>query len=136
MIETQCLCGAVKVRLHGPPLMQLYCHCVDCQRAQSGAYAPAAIYKAEAVEVVQGELRPLVIQTLPRMRCRECGTHVFNEIARVGLRSFNAYLLPDGVFAPQFHICCADAVLPVVDNLPHYRGLPSAFGGEETFVDW
>ena len=52
------------------------------------------------------------------------------------MRSVNAYLLPKGVFRAQFHVQCQHAVRPIVDNLPHYRGFPAAFGGKEEFVDW
>ena len=52
------------------------------------------------------------------MRCADCGTFLFTEVSSAGLRSLNAYLLPKGSFAPQFHIRCAHAVMPVVDDLP------------------
>jgi hypothetical protein len=64
------------------------------------------------------------------------GTYLFSEIARVGMRSVSAYLLPKGEFNPQFHVQCQHAVLPVADNLPHYKGFPASFGGVEEFVDW
>jgi len=116
--------------------VQLYCHCHDCQAANGAAYARAAIYPAPAVEVVRGEPVATVVRTLERMRCRECATSLFAEIAPAGARSVNAYLLPKGAFKPQFHVQCQHAVLPVVDDLPHYKGFPPAFGGSEEFVAW
>ncbi|GLS17552.1 hypothetical protein GCM10007874_05670 [Labrys miyagiensis] len=62
--------------------------------------------------------------------------HLFSEIDGVGMRSVNGYLLPKGEFRPQFHVQCQHAVLPVVDDLPHYKGFPAAFGGREEFVAW
>ncbi|HLY00662.1 MAG TPA: hypothetical protein VKR62_18350 [Roseiarcus sp.] len=78
----------------------------------------------------------MVVRTVERMRCAKCGTYLFSELANVGMRSVNAYLLPKGSFAPQFHVQCAHAVLPVVDGLPPYKGFPASFGGSEEFVAW
>lgn len=134
--ETQCRCGAVGLRIAGEPVLQLYCHCDDCQAAHGAAYVLSAIYPAPAVEVVRGEPVPMMIRTTRRMRCVACSMHLFSEIESVGMRSVNGYLLPRGEFRPQFHVQCQHAVLPVVDDLPHYKGFPAAFGGREEFVAW
>ncbi len=136
MIETQCRCGSVRLALAGGPVAQLFCHCDDCQRAHAAAYVAAAIYPAPMVEVTQGRTKTTKVRDLPRLRCEECGDHLFSEIARVGMRSVNAYLLPRGIFKPQFHVQCQHAVRPLRDELPHYKGFPAAFGGKEEFVDW
>lgn len=47
-----------------------------------------------------------------------------------------ANLLPLGTFTPAFHIHCQFAVLPVVDDLPHYASLPGVFGGTDDVVAW
>lgn len=136
MIEAQCRCGAIELRIAGDPLAQLYCHCDDCQAAHGAAYAPAAIYPARAVEVVRGKPAPMVVKTTQRMRCADCGAYLYSELPRVGMRSVSGYLLPKAAFKPQFHVQCAYAVLPVVDDLPHYKGFPASFGGAEELVDW
>ena len=61
---------------------------------------------------------------------------LFAEIAGVGLRGVNAYLLRRDQFHPQFHVHCQHAVLPVLDQLPHYKAFPAAFGGADDLVDW
>lgn len=131
-----CRCGAVELRITCEPVAQLYCHCDDCQAAHGAAYVPVAIYPTQAVEVVTGKPTPMAVSTLPRMRCAECGTHLFNDVESHGLRNVNGYLLPKVEFKPQFHVQCQYAVLPVVDNLPHYKGLPAAFGGSDDLVSW
>jgi hypothetical protein len=135
-LEAQCRCGAIGLTIVGKPLAQLYCHCDDCQAAHSAAYVSSAIYPATAVEVERGTPAATVVKATPRMRCGDCGVHLFSELAKEGLRSVNAYLLPKGEFAPQFHVQCQYAVLPVVDNLPHYKAFPPAFGGDEEYVEW
>ena len=136
MIKAQCRCGAIGLKIAGEPVVQLYCHCDDCQAAHGAAYVPAAIYPAHAVEVVRGKPTPMVVKATQRMCCADCGAYLFSEIATVGMRSVSGYLLPKGAFKPQFHVQCAHAVLPVVDDLPHYKGFPASFGGAEEFVGW
>ena len=136
MIEIQCRCGAIGLRIQGEPAVQLYCHCDDCRAAHGGAYVASAVYPASAVELTRGAPVATVVKTVERMRCPDCSAHLFSELRRVGMRSVNAFLLPEGAFKPQFHVQCARAVLPVVDDLPHYSGFPAAFGSQETFVDW
>jgi hypothetical protein len=134
--EIQCLCGEIVVRLSGEPIAQVYCHCDDCQAAHGAAYVATMAYPAAAVEIVKGQPVALTIKAVPRMRCANCGTLLFTEIASVGLRSVNAMRLPRSEFKPQFHVHCEHALLPVVDALPHYKHLPAAFGGSDELVDW
>ena len=47
-----------------------------------------------------------------------------------------ANLFPAGVFKPTFHENCRYAVVPVEDELPHYKGYPAAFGGTDETVGW
>ncbi|MBI3523230.1 MAG: GFA family protein [Betaproteobacteria bacterium] len=135
-IEAQCRCGAIGLKITGEPVAQIYCHCDDCRAAHGAAYVASSIYPAQSVQVERGQPAPVVVKATQRMRCVACGTHLFSEIASVGLRSVNAFLLPKGEFNPQLHVQCQHAVLPVVDNLPHYKGFPASFGGAEEFVAW
>jgi hypothetical protein len=136
MLEVKCRCGAVGLDITGQPIAQVYCHCDDCQAAHGAAYALNAIYPAGAVQIAHGTPATSAVKTTPRLHCAACGTHLFTEVEAVAMRSLNAYLLPKGSFKPQFHIQCADAVLPVVDDLPHYKGFPAAFGGDDAVVVW
>ena len=135
-IEVRCRCGAIGLKITGEPVAQIYCHCDDCRAAHGAAYVASSIYPARSVQVDRGQPTSIVVKTTPRMRCAACGTHLFSEIAGAGLRSVNAFLLPKGEFNPQLHVQCQHAVLPVVDDLPHYKGFPANFGGAEEFVTW
>jgi hypothetical protein len=136
MFEAQCRCGAIAMKITGESFVQLYCHCDDCQAAHGAAYVPAAVYPAQAVEIVRGEPVAMAVKSTPRKRCANCGTYLFSEIEKAGGRSVSGYLLPKGEFKPQFHVQCQHAVLPVVDSLPHYKGFPLAFGGSEELMTW
>ena len=135
-IEVRCRCDGTGLRITAEPMAQLYCHCDDCRAAHAAAYVSASIYPAQAVEVIGQKPDAMVVKTTQRMRCAACGTHLFSELANVGLRSVNGFLLPREEFKPHFHIQCQHAVLPVVDSLLHYKGFPAAFGGSDELVAW
>jgi hypothetical protein len=134
-IEIACNCGAVNVRLTTPPLQQFYCHCDDCQQASGGPYVTIAIFPAAAV-YVRGETDAWTLRTLPRHRCRSCGTQMFGEVPGGEIIGIRAERLPPDLFQPSFHIHCRYARLPVTDALPHYAGLPPEFGGNDERVTW
>jgi hypothetical protein len=136
MLEIQCRCGAVAIELTGEPRAQFFCHCDDCQAVHGAAYIPVAMYPASNVKTKHGDPLAWKLRATPRMTCRECGTRIFADVTRVGVRGVNAHLLPKGMFKPSFHIQCQHAMRPVKDDLPHYKGFPAAFGGSDETVDW
>lgn len=134
--EISCLCGAVTVQLTGDPVTQFYCHCDDCQATSGGAYIGVAVYPTEAVKLMQGELNTWTLKTLPRQRCAVCGTHVMAEVPGFEQCGIKANLLPPGAFKPDFYLHYRYAVLPVRDDLPHFKDLPASFGGSNETVNW
>ena len=132
----QCHCGAVKMELAGDPVVCLYCHCDDCQAAHGGAYLPAAMYRTAQTRVVAGEPILWKRKTTARATCPACGTRIFAEPAGLGVRSITANLLPKGVFQPAFHVQCQHALLPVKDELPHFKDYPAMLGGSDDRVSW
>jgi hypothetical protein len=76
------------------------------------------------------------LHVTPRATCRDCGARIFAEPPGLGMRAVMAMLLPEGSFAPQFHMQCAFALAPVKDSLPHFKGFPGAFGGSNDVVEW
>lgn len=132
----QCLCGAIKMELTGEPLAQAYCHCDDCQRVHGAAYVPVVMYPVAATRIVSGEPSMWKLKTTARATCRECGTRMFAEPPGMGYRGVSALLLPPGMFKPRLHVQCQHALLPVKDDLPHYKDYPAAFGGSDERVPW
>jgi hypothetical protein len=132
----QCLCGAIKLELGGEPLACFYCHCDDCQAVHGAAYLPAALYRTAQTRIVAGEPARWKRKTTTRATCVACGTRVFAEPPGLEIRSITAYLLPEGVFRPTFHVQCQHALLPVNDDLPHFKGFPAMLGGSDEPVAW
>jgi hypothetical protein len=136
LLQLHCPCGAVQLEVRGEPLAQFFCHCDDCQIAHGAAYVPESLYPAAAVTVTRGTPFSWAVARNPRHSCPSCGTRLFVDVLAQGLRGVNGYLLPAGTFQPSFHMQCRFAVRPIVDDLPHFHGLPEAFGGSDDVVDW
>jgi hypothetical protein len=133
--RVQCSCGSVEMQITGKPMMQYFCHCDDCQAVHGKAY-PISLYPTPAVSVVSGETVVFILRTSPRTRCKQCGTYLFAEVPGHAVRGVNANLLPEGVFKPEFHIQCRYAVVPIEDDLPHYKGAPARFNGSDELLQW
>lgn len=131
-----CRCGSVQLRVVGAPMTQFYCHCDDCRAATGGAFVPIALFSTDALAVSGGDTSTWTYKTLPRTRCSTCGTFLFGEPPGLGVLGVSGFLLPPDMFKPAFHIHCRDAVLPVKDDLPHFKGLPASFGGSDETVGW
>ena len=131
-----CPCGAIELSVRGEPVAQFFCHCDDCRKMTSGAYAAESVYREGDLVVARGEPATWTLSRNPRHFCGTCGERLFIEVAGRGLRGLNGFLLPAGAFAAKIHVNCRFAVMPVKDGLPHYAGMPTSFGGSEEKVDW
>jgi len=128
-----CRCGSVQLRIGAAPIAQFYCHCDDCRAVSGGAYVPIALFATDAVVVNGGGTSTWIHKLLPRTRCSTCGTFLFGEPPGLGVSGF---LLPSEMFKPAFHSQCQYAVLPVKDDLPHFKGVPARFGGTDEAIGW
>jgi len=119
-----CLCGRVRYRLHGEPIAFYVCHCTDCQRETGSAFALSLVVPADALELVEGELRRVAVElpdgrTWCSMRCPECGARVWSEPPKYPqVRNLRPGTLDDPrAFQPWGNIWTASA-LPWVQLAP------------------
>ena len=52
--EGECRCGQVRIRVTGPPLLTMACHCRGCQRMTASAFSLSAAIPTEGFAVTQG----------------------------------------------------------------------------------
>jgi hypothetical protein len=135
-ITLSCRCGSVQLQISSAPVAQFYCHCDDCQAVTGGAFVPIALFPTDSVAVIGKNTFTWTYKTLPRTRCSTCGTLLFGEPPGLGMRGVSGYLVPADKFEPKFHNQCQHAVIPVKDELPHFKGLPASFGGTDETVGW
>lgn len=112
--EGGCACGQVRYRLHANPLIVHCCHCRFCQRQTGTAFALNALFLAEHVELLQGEVEELVVESPSGngqkiARCPHCRVAVWSNYFMTGLKDRIRFLRvgtldnPD-LLPPDVHI--------------------------------
>ena len=93
--EGGCLCGAVRYRVRGEPVVGLVCHCTYCQKRTGSAFAVLGYFNESDVQFVKGELTLREHRSDETGRwlraefCPACGTNVTLTVElRPGLRAF------------------------------------------------
>jgi hypothetical protein len=74
-IEGGCLCGAIRYRIHGEPIVSGTCHCRSCRKASAAAIVPWLHVGSEQFAFTAGQ--PVEFQSSPavtRTFCGRCGT--------------------------------------------------------------
>jgi hypothetical protein len=109
-----CLCGAIRYRLIGEPIVSRICWCRDCQHLAGNGTA-SAIFHAEALEV-QGSLSEHVSVAdsgnhVRRRFCPTCGSHLFaDNVGRGDLTVVRLGTLDDpSSISPAINIWSASA---------------------------
>jgi hypothetical protein len=78
----QCLCGAIRFELSGPPSILCYCHCELCRRSVGAAPVAWASYDRAGFRLLAGA--PAWFSSSPTARrgfCATCGSSLFFESA-------------------------------------------------------
>jgi hypothetical protein len=135
MTTGECLCGSVTWSVEGEPVLQAFCHCNSCQKANSAALVAVALFPAESVSVV-GDLDSRSVTDVEnaavRYSCAKCGTRVMNTPGRGYSQMRAVYPVmckTHSWFQPSMHIFYEDRVVEIGDALPKFLDLPSEFGG-------
>ncbi|MEQ8410197.1 MAG: GFA family protein [Erythrobacter sp.] len=104
-----CLCGKVRYRIAGEPLMCVVCHCKNCQR-QAGSALSIIVGVREDALLVEGAVRTYddTGESGGRVRrqfCDTCGSALFSRLDHPpGLAFVKAGTLDDtSELAPAFH---------------------------------
>lgn len=93
----RCLCGAIQYRINAEPITVYACHCTDCQRLTSGAFALSMIVPFETIELLAGTPTPYRAElTHGRVRrgelCGQCGSRLWG----ISQRNPNMAVVPVG----------------------------------------
>ena len=84
MYSGQCLCGAVKIEIHGAITDIIHCHCSLCRKSSGTAYATNGFVLSSEFSLVQGkELLSAFSLKQGRQRhfCSRCGSPVYSSSA-------------------------------------------------------
>ena len=128
--EVGCLCGAVRYRAQGAPLLVEYCHCGMCRKAGGAPVVVWADFPAERVAWSAGAPRyRRSSERAQRGFCAECGSALaYRGDGTPERLSLTVGSLDEPArLAPAHHIFAADRIpwLALADDLPRYeRGKP------------
>lgn len=81
--EGGCLCGAIRYRVAGEPLVCTICHCRSCRRASGAPTVAWAVFRSGDFKYLQGE--PDYFSSSPavtRTFCGTCGTPLTYQHAK------------------------------------------------------
>ena len=108
-----CFCGAVKYRLESAPMFVNCCHCTECRRQTSSAFAINAAIETARITLLPGSTEPVAV-TVPTesgnphdiYRCPDCQTALWSDYGRrPALRFVRVATLDDpSAFPPDAHI--------------------------------
>ena len=127
IIEGGCLCGAVRYRVDGAPIVTSLCHCRTCRLAAGAPSVAWVIFRSSEFVFAVGQ--PARFRSSPavtRTFCRRCGTSLTYQrdtepdTVDVTTASLDS---PDD-FAPTREIWVADKLAweQLNDGLPRYLG--------------
>ena len=89
-----CTCGHVRYRVPSEPLIVHGCHCRGCQRNSGSAFAINALYEADQVTLISGDVEEITVPTPSGTgqditRCAKCKVAVWSNYNMGGaLRKF------------------------------------------------
>ena len=122
--EGGCLCGRVRYRVTGAPVVSTVCHCSLCRKAAGAPFVAWAEFPAEAFAVTKGEMAWYgSSEAAERGFCRNCGTAItFAYIDGETIDVATATLDDPNAFPPEDHIWTDSKVdwVEVPTDLPAY----------------
>jgi len=86
-----CTCGHVRYQVASAPLIVHCCHCRDCQKSSGSSFALNALFEADRVELISGEVENVTVPTPSGTgqditRCFKCKVAVWSNYNMGGLR--------------------------------------------------
>ena len=128
MLEGGCQCGAVRYQVVGEPFFMVYCHCVQCRRANGTSLATSINIRTRDFVVSQGADALRAYESSPgnhRHFCSVCGSPIYGEMAAYPeLRSIRAGTLDDdpGLRSiGHIHVSSKAPWFEIRDDLPQYK---------------
>jgi len=142
IMEGGCICGHVRYRLAGKPLIVHACHCSWCQRETGTAHALNALYEADRVEHLKGEpeliLTPSASGKGQRIaRCPNCKVAIWSNYPQAGpaVRFVRVGTMDNpGEYPPDIHIFTASK-LPWVTFPNGARVVAELYNFDEVWSD-
>ena len=126
-----CLCGKIRFEVPAEPMIQVLCHCTDCQTVSGSAFYTAYLVPLDQLKAVSGEPGRFEViaqsgHVNARCFCWDCGSRVWAELEG-GRASVNGMALDDrSHFKPDANhrLETAPAWCAINEELQHIPGQP------------
>ncbi len=136
--EGGCICGEVRYDVTSEPMIVHGCHCRGCQRNSGTAFAINALFEADRIHLLSGQIEEITVPTPSGVgqiisRCSKCKTAVWSNYNMGGLKERIRFIRvgtldnPD-MYSPDVHIFTSTKH-PMVQ-------LPKDALAVETFYKW
>ncbi len=110
-LHGSCYCGAVRYRLETAPMFVNCCHCTECQKQTSSAFAIIAVIETDRIKLLVGAPQAIEMHTESGnphdiYRCPSCQTALWSDYGhRPAIRFLRvATLQHPSVLPPMAHI--------------------------------
>lgn len=110
LVTGSCSCGAVTYEITGDPMMQLQCHCLNCQKATGAGHNPIAVYTEDQVNA-KGKLSEFKYRgdsgkMATRSFCPICGSQMMGraEVMPGGVAVAVGTMDDSSFFTPQMAV--------------------------------
>jgi len=132
----RCLCGAVRYRCDGEPMMTVICHCNDCQRQTGSPYSLFVAVNHDELHVEGDTLSTFVTvgedtgERRERKFCSTCGSPIVSILAEApGIAFIKAGTLDDRSWLKPEMEVWSDSAQPWLESTEERgvfpRGLPN-----------
>ena len=114
-MSANCECGALSVNIEGPPVVQLICHCSDCQAVTGLPYFELAFFTPNACHA-DGDVHSITMQggtgsDKTHYACAKCATPLYGIVSVLnGAVAVAANRISSFNFEPQAHIWTSEKV--------------------------
>lgn len=83
MLEGGCLCGKVRYKIEGDPIIVAHCYCRDCQRLSGAGHLTGAMFPVERIDIA-GQLAEFQGvsesgNTVSHLFCAVCSSRLFGK---------------------------------------------------------
>jgi len=119
--EGGCSCGQVRYKIFAVPLIVHCCHCSFCQRQTGAAFALNALFEADKVSLIKGEVDETMTPSPSGKgqniaRCPDCKTAVWSHYDMGGIKQGIRFIRVGTLDNPE--ILPPDVHIYTVSKLP------------------
>jgi hypothetical protein len=102
-----CLCGALRIDIHGQSLRSGLCHCMTCRKETGAPFKHFAVFSASDIAISGMTQHWTSPRGSARYFCPLCGSHVYERLAQSAEIEINVGVLDEpNRLSPTYELWC------------------------------